>query len=128
MSANQSSYDLLLWYLLFFLLNSSHVGENSIIEEYCSIKDSNIGDRSLVEVYTVIEDSTIGNGCVIGPSCKILKSSIGHQCFIAPSVQLNGANIPDHTSVYLQDGKWVCDTANVEYLVRKCLAICSCSF
>lgn len=67
--------------------------------------------------------SNIGDSCVLGIKCSIKNSIIGNGCFISATVQLEDAQIPDNTSVYMLNGKWVSRPVDISILVSIMLDI-----
>jgi len=92
------------------------IGEACIIEELSIITDSVIGANCVIEVGGTILESIIGESCVIGIKCSIKNSKIGSGSFISPTVQLDGVEIPDHSSVYLYQGNWACKPIDMSHL------------
>ena len=67
--------------------------------------------------------SNIGDSCVVGIKCSIKNSIIGNGCFISATVQLEDAQIPDNTSVYMLNGKWVSRPVDISILVSIILSL-----
>jgi len=58
------------------LMGETKIGENTIIEANCIIKNSKIGKNVKILANTIIEDSVIGDNTVIGPFARIRNNAI----------------------------------------------------
>jgi bifunctional UDP-N-acetylglucosamine pyrophosphorylase/glucosamine-1-phosphate N-acetyltransferase len=58
------------------LMGETEIGEDTVIEANCIIKNSKIGKNVKILANTIIEDSVIGDNAVIGPFARIRNNTV----------------------------------------------------
>lgn len=81
-----------------FIVGNTQIGEETIIEPNCVIKNSKIGKNVRILSNSYIEDSVIEDGAVVGPFARIRASSvIGQHSQIGNFVEVKNSQIGKYT-------------------------------
>ncbi|ACO03412.1 MAG TPA: UDP-N-acetylglucosamine diphosphorylase/glucosamine-1-phosphate N-acetyltransferase [Persephonella sp.] len=82
------------------LRGSTQIGEGTVIESNCIIKNSRIGKNVKILANTVIEDSVIQDNAVVGPFSRIRNNTVvGSEAVIGNFVEVKNSKIGDRTNV-----------------------------
>ncbi len=74
------------------------IGNHSVIEPNCVIKNSQIGQNCTIHAHSVIEDCVIGDNCQIGPFARLRPGTrLANDCKIGNFVETKNAVFGAHT-------------------------------
>lgn len=93
-----------------FISGKTQIGEGTVIEPNCVIKNSKIGNNVKILANSYIEDSVIENGAIIGPFARIRNNShIKEKVVIGNFVEVKNSVIGERTNAkhltYLGDAE-----------------------
>lgn len=93
-----------------FLLGSTRVGSDCVIENGVVLKDAVVGDGVRVKSFSVVEESTVADGAVVGPFARIRPASkVGRGARVGNFVELKKCEMKEGAKAnhltYLGDAK-----------------------
>ena len=82
------------------IINSTHIGEGSIIRPYSLLNNSNVGKQNIIGPFCFIRDDTvIGNDCIVGSYVEIARTKLGNKIKISHQSYIGDAFIADNTII-----------------------------